>query len=224
MDDLVLDLEKGQDSCFCPLHRCSLSFASCQTTGEALQNVWHLWIAWHKCSDKPFDTFYTSAPYSYRDLCWILILRKPLQPVEESISVPFFPWILLPFFVQQDYSKFHDAGWAKLNYHKCKRAKWSRVVTRNPLENSPPPTGREEWRFPGVVRVSLYDRKTLLHPRSRLKPTNMYTDAKNSCVIRGNETRGIFAIGEQAARNEFQQCPWRQHTIVKCVCRELLAW
>ena len=39
----------------------------------------------------PFDTFYTSAPYSYRGLGWILALRKPLQPVEELISEPFFP-------------------------------------------------------------------------------------------------------------------------------------
>jgi len=26
------------------------------------------------------------------------------------------------FFMQRDYSKFHDAGWARLSYHKCKRA------------------------------------------------------------------------------------------------------
>ena len=39
----------------------------------------------------PFDTFYTSAPHSYRGLRWILALRKPLQPVEELISVAFFP-------------------------------------------------------------------------------------------------------------------------------------
>jgi len=39
----------------------------------------------------PFDTSYTSALYSYRGLCWILALRKPRQPVDELISVPFFP-------------------------------------------------------------------------------------------------------------------------------------
>jgi len=38
----------------------------------------------------PCDTFYTSAPHSYRGHCWILALCKPLQPVEELISVPFF--------------------------------------------------------------------------------------------------------------------------------------
>jgi len=44
----------------------------------------------------PCDTFYTSAPHSYRGLCWILAPRKPLQPVVELISVPFFPWVVLP--------------------------------------------------------------------------------------------------------------------------------
>ena len=73
------------------------------------------------------------------------------------------------------------------------------------MENSSTRNGRAEWRFPGVVRVSRYDRKTSLQPRSGLKPTKKYTDVKNSCVIRGNETRGSLAIGEQAARNEFQQ-------------------
>jgi len=46
----------------------------------------------------PFDTFYTSAPHSYTGLCWTLALRKPLQPVEELISVPFFPWVFLRVF------------------------------------------------------------------------------------------------------------------------------
>jgi len=41
----------------------------------------------------PCNTFYTSAPHSYRGLCRTLALRKPLQPVEELISVPFFPWV-----------------------------------------------------------------------------------------------------------------------------------
>jgi len=66
----------------------------------------------------PCDTFHTSAPHSYRGLLWTLALCKPLQPVEELISVPFF----LAFVMQRDYSKFHDAGWARLRYHKCKRA------------------------------------------------------------------------------------------------------
>ena len=39
--------------------------------------------------------------------------------------------------------------------------------------------------------------------------------AKNSCVTHGSEPRGSLAIGEQAARKELQQCPWRQYTIVK---------
>jgi len=37
-------------------------------------------------------------------------------------------------------------------------------------------------------------------------------------VAHGEETRGILAIGEQAARNEFQQLLWRQHTIAKNSC------
>ena len=102
------------------------------------------------------------------------------------------------------------------------------------MENSSPRTGRAEWRFPGVARVLPCDRKTLLQPHSRLKPTSMQVDTyllrlvnrqagrlkrcsdtqKNSCVTHGEETRGL-AIGGQAARKEFQQLPWRQHTIVK---------
>jgi len=39
----------------------------------------------------PFNTFYTSAPHSYSGLFWLLALRNPLQPVEELISVLFFP-------------------------------------------------------------------------------------------------------------------------------------
>ena len=50
---------------------------------ECLRHGWKTYL--------PFDTFYTSAPHSYRGLCWILALRKPLQPVEELISVPFIP-------------------------------------------------------------------------------------------------------------------------------------
>ena len=46
-------------------------------------------------------------------------------------------------------------------------------MTRNPMENSPPRTGRAEWRFPGFARVLRCDWKTLLQPHSRLKPTNM---------------------------------------------------
>ena len=86
------------------------------------------------------------------------------------------------------------------------------------MENSLLRTGRAEWHFPGVARVLLRcDRKTLLQPGCRLKPTTMQVDiyAENSCVTHGNETRGSLAIGEQAARKEFQQCPWRQHAIVK---------
>jgi len=85
------------------------------------------------------------------------------------------------------------------------------------MENSLPRTGRAEWHFPGVARVLRCDRKTLLQPGRRLKPTTMQVDiyAENSCVTHGNETRGSLAIGEQAARKEFQQCPWRQHAIVK---------
>ena len=67
----------------------------------------------------PCDAFYTSELHSYRGLHWILALRKPPQPVEELNSVPFFPEFFLPFFMQRDYSKFHNAGWAKLNCHKC---------------------------------------------------------------------------------------------------------
>ena len=44
------------------------------------------------------------------------------------------------------------------------------------MENSSPRTGRAEWRFPGVARVLRCDRKTLLQPHSRLKPTNMQVD------------------------------------------------
>jgi len=46
----------------------------------------------------PYNTFYISAPHSYRGLCWILALRTPLQPVEEFISVPFFPCVFLRVF------------------------------------------------------------------------------------------------------------------------------
>ena len=105
------------------------------------------------------------------------------------------------------------------------------------MENSSPLTGRAEWRFPGVARVLRCDRKTLLQPHSRLKPTNIQvdtyllrlvnrqagrlkrcSDTQNSCVTHGEETRGILAISGQAARNEFQQLPWRQHTIAKNSC------
>jgi len=41
------------------------------------------------------------------------------------------------------------------------------------MENNSLRTGRAECRFLGIVRVSRYDRKTLLQPRSGLKPTNM---------------------------------------------------
>jgi len=44
------------------------------------------------------------------------------------------------------------------------------------MEKSSPQTGRAEWRFPGVARVLRYDRKTLLQPHSKLKPTNMQAD------------------------------------------------
>ena len=37
-------------------------------------------------------------------------------------------------------------------------------------------------------------------------------------MTHGEETRGILAIGGQAARNEFQQLLWRQHTIAKNSC------
>ena len=103
------------------------------------------------------------------------------------------------------------------------------------MENSLPRTGRAEWRFTGVTRVLRCDRKTLLQPRITLKPTSVQVDTdllrlvnrqagrlkrcsdtqKNSCVTHGEEPRGSLAIGEQAARKEFQQCPWRQYTIVK---------
>jgi len=50
-------------------------------------------------------------------------------------------------------------------------------MTCNPMENSPLRTGCAEWRFPGVARVLRCDRKTLLQPHSRLKPTNMQVDS-----------------------------------------------
>ena len=46
----------------------------------------------------PCDTFYTSAPHSYRGLYRTLAFRKPLQPVEELISVPLFPEFFFAFF------------------------------------------------------------------------------------------------------------------------------
>ena len=113
------------------------------------------------------------------------------------------------------------------------------------MENSSLRTGRAEWRFVGVARVLRCDRKTLLQLHSRLKLTSMQVDTdllrlvnrqagrlkcakirKNSCVTHGEETCGSLAIGKQAAQKEFQQLPWRQHTIVKLgrkFCRELQA-
>jgi len=45
------------------------------------------------------------------------------------------------------------------------------------MENSSPRTGGAEWRFPGVARDLRCDRKKLLQPHSRLKPTNMQVDS-----------------------------------------------
>jgi len=42
--------------------------------------------------------------------------------------------------------------------------------------NSSARTGRAEWRFAGVARVLRCERKTLLQPRSKLKPTSMQVD------------------------------------------------
>ena len=44
------------------------------------------------------------------------------------------------------------------------------------MENSSLRTGRAEWRFPGVARILRCDRKTLLQPHNRLKPTDMQVD------------------------------------------------
>jgi len=44
------------------------------------------------------------------------------------------------------------------------------------MENSSPRTGRAECRFLGVARILRCDRKMLLQPHSRLKPTSMQVD------------------------------------------------
>ena len=73
------------------------------------------------------------------------------------------------------------------------------------MKNSSPRTGRAEWRFPGIACVLRCDQKTLLQPRSRLKPTNIQVDTDLLRLVNRQVGRLNAAVSYCSCR-DFADC------------------